>query len=143
MAPCASHDLRDLAGGGQPAPPWAGYRRIDQSRHPAGARKLTPYLSVGFQLSTWVTGFPSAWPAGFPRRPARLLFDARLAQNEAQESQGNAPEAHERGQPVLDGMRAPHVGQHPADAHREHDGPQNQAACETARQFAGLRLPIA
>lgn len=66
------HDLRDLDWG-QPAPPLAGYRRIDQSRHPAGARKLTPYLSVGFQLSTWVTGFPSAMPDGFPRHPARLI----------------------------------------------------------------------
>lgn len=34
------------------------------------------------------------------------LFDARLAQHEAQEPQGNETEAHERGQTVADGMRA-------------------------------------
>nr|DAL71460.1 MAG TPA: hypothetical protein [Caudoviricetes sp.] len=137
-----THDLRDLDWG-QPAPPEAGRRRIDQSRRPTGPRKPTPYLSVVFQLSRGLFGFPSAMPDGFPRRPARLLFDARLAQNEAQEPQGNEPEAHERGQTVADGMRATRVRHHPADAHREHEGPEYEATCETTRRFGVLRLPVA
>ena len=82
-------------------------------------------------------------PDGFPRRPARLLFDARLAQNEAQEPQGNEPEAHERGQTVADGVRAPHVGQHPSDARRAHDAPEHETAHEAAGRFARFRLTVA
>nr|DAO79266.1 MAG TPA: hypothetical protein [Caudoviricetes sp.] len=50
------HDLRDLDWG-QPAPPEAGRRRIDQSRRPTGPRKPTPYLSVVFSVITRVIRF--------------------------------------------------------------------------------------